>query len=620
MSNFQKPRSVSRKIPWPLVAVFLLLTAGLSALSWVFYTVQIKHARAFMESELATVAGLKVEQIVRWRAEVLAFARALQENRANGEVAKLLAGDPAPESARTRFLTGMRGLQKSLPLSKSSSCFRAARTLATYPEGQALPSMPESARQGHDAWQDGKPLLGTVVLDEKTGLRSIEMTVPLLDGEGTGKPVALLGMSFDAAAEIDPLLVDWPNRRDSAEALLLQRRGREVRPSQPSPALRRRDASRRPSMWPASAARPRRKPWGRKVSSWARTTAAIWSSRISGPSPDTRWLVAVKTDLADLDIGDDGRYPIPGVRGGGPDHPSPAPSSTSSGSGASPPRKRPSGPSGTRPTGTWTSSCGSLIGIMPNPAFFKDTEGATRARTRPSRSSSASPRKSSSARPSRDVAPAGDRAQAPASTTRPSWPSPATRSTKPRSRPGTAITTSSSSSRPTSRPDGTTGGIIGILRDITQRLRAEEELDQLRKFSDSTIQTMTEGLVLTDSEGKFSFVNPAAAAMLGYTPGGDGRPRSRCRSCPRTSRSSVRRVDEERTKGISGRYELGFLHRNGTRRTLLVSGGPRLPGRAVRRDAGRPDRHHRAQSLGGGGQGPVPARRADDALATAAAS
>jgi len=115
LSDFQKPRSVSRKIPWPLVAVFLLLTAGLSALSWVFYTVQIKHARAFMESELATVAGLKVEQIVRWRSDLLAFARALQENRANAEVAKILAGDPAPESARTRFLTGMRGLQKRTP-------------------------------------------------------------------------------------------------------------------------------------------------------------------------------------------------------------------------------------------------------------------------------------------------------------------------------------------------------------------------------------------------------------------------------------------------------------------------------------------------------------------------
>ena len=47
---------------------------------------------------------------------------------------------------------------------------------------------------------------------------------------------------------------------------------------------------------------------------------------------------------------------------------------------------------------------------------------------------------------------------------------------------------------------------------------------------------------------------------------------------PKDQQVKLRRVDEARTKGVSGRYELGFLHRNGTRRTLLVSGGPRLQG------------------------------------------
>lgn len=128
-----------------------------------------------------------------------------------------------------------------------------------------------------------------------------------------------------------------------------------------------------------------------------------------------------------------------------------------------------------------------------------------------------------------------------------------------------------------SRPDGTTGGIIGILKDITQRLRAEEELDQLRRFTDCAVQTMTEGMVLTDSEGKFSFVNPAAAGVLGYTPS-EMIDREVASFLPKDQQAKLRRVDEERTKGVSGRYELVFLHKNGTRRTLLVSGGPRLQG------------------------------------------
>jgi diguanylate cyclase (GGDEF)-like protein/PAS domain S-box-containing protein len=127
------------------------------------------------------------------------------------------------------------------------------------------------------------------------------------------------------------------------------------------------------------------------------------------------------------------------------------------------------------------------------------------------------------------------------------------------------------------RPDGTIGGIIGILRDLTQRMRAEEELEQLRKFSESTVQTMTEGLVLTDSENRFSFVNPAAARMLGYTPA-EMIDRDVLSFVPKDQHVIVRREDEKRARGISDRYELAFQHKDGGRRTFLVSGGPRVPG------------------------------------------
>jgi len=130
------------------------------------------------------------------------------------------------------------------------------------------------------------------------------------------------------------------------------------------------------------------------------------------------------------------------------------------------------------------------------------------------------------------------------------------------------------------QPDGRIGGIIGILKDITQRLRSEEELEQLRRFSESTVQTMNEGLVLTDADDKFTLVNPAAARMLGYTPG-EMIDRPVLSFVPRDQHAIVRHADEKRSKGISDRYELVFLHRDGSRRTFLVSGGPRIQGAQV---------------------------------------
>jgi diguanylate cyclase (GGDEF)-like protein/PAS domain S-box-containing protein len=88
---------------------------------------------------------------------------------------------------------------------------------------------------------------------------------------------------------------------------------------------------------------------------------------------------------------------------------------------------------------------------------------------------------------------------------------------------------------------------------------------------------MSEGLVLTDSEGRFTFVNPAAAAMLGYTPA-EMVERDVLSFVPKDQHAVVRREDEKRARGISDRYELKFLHKDGSRRTLLVSGGPRIHG------------------------------------------
>ncbi len=59
-------------------------------------------------------------------------------------------------------------------------------------------------------------------------------------------------------------------------------------------------------------------------------------------------------------------------------------------------------------------------------------------------------------------------------------------------------------------------GFIGIARDITDQRRATEELRRLSHLQESILNSAGEGIYGLDRAGCASFINPAAARMLGY--------------------------------------------------------------------------------------------------------
>ncbi len=575
MSDLQKPRTLSRKIPWPLVAVFILLSAGLFTVSRVFYVLQVRHARAFKESELRTLAAMKSAQLAEWRKEQLSFAAAIGDNQTNAVRAEILAGDPAAEPTRTDYIKDFGGLHKVLPFAKVALVLPRGRILLAYPEGAEFTSTTESLRLGHEAWQSRMPLLGTVDMEAATRGGAVDLMIPLIsEGAGTPGPVALLRISFDAAAALDPILREGPSPGGTEEAVLFERRENSlVHLSNP----RLHEAPAPPGPLPVASFR-------RPASQEALGEEGFVEGKdyrgrdvlmyLTGV-PDSPWLVAVKTDLADLTSGMTGAYLI-----------------LAAGAAAlilvcgvilyvfwqrslaaQEAADRSKWDEANR---TMDDLMHQMISIMPNPAFFKDVEGRYRGTNPAFEKLMGLSGKEIIGKTLADVAPdtlvaqhEGHDRDLLANPGHQVYEAPLQASDGEHHVIFIKMTYR--------RPDGTVGGIIGILKDITQRLRAEEELDQLRKFSDSTVQTMTEGLVLTDSDGKFSFVNPAAARMLGYAPN-DLVDQEVASFVPKDQHPKLRRVDEERTKGVSGRYELVFLHKDGSRRVFLVSGGPRVQG------------------------------------------
>ena len=575
MTNTQKPRPLSRKIPWQLVAVFVLLAAGLFTLSQIFYGLQVKHARAYKEDELATVASLKALELAEWRKDRLALGETLFGNRFFALRVKKLIDDPAAEVAAREITEGLSNLRKNFPFEGAAITLPDGKILLSYPQSAVSAFAPDSLRLGDQASHDRKVILGSISVDQTTGTRSIELLIPLLASKGQElEPIALLRISLDPAGMLDPLLENWHNPSPTSEILLSQRDGNDfVHLSKPrlfsGPGL--------PGRLPISG-------FHRPASRDALGEEGI----VEGPDyrgrevlafikavPDTPWLVLAKTDLRELTQGMTAPYRIMLAVAGA--------FVLLCGVLLCLFWRRTLAAQETVERGKWDQANRNMdnfmqvmLDIMPNPAFFKDTRGIYRGTNSAFEKLLGLSKKDLIGKTISDVAPEEivnkhqehDQAllakvghqvyEAPLK----AWDG---------EHHVIFIKTTFE------RPDGTIGGIIGILKDITQRLRSEEELEQIRRFSESTVQTMTEGLVLTDSEGKFTFVNPAAALMLGFTPT-EMVGREVLSFVPKDQHPIVRRADEKRSKGVADRYELVFLNKSGTRRTFFVSGGPRVQG------------------------------------------
>jgi PAS domain S-box-containing protein len=73
-------------------------------------------------------------------------------------------------------------------------------------------------------------------------------------------------------------------------------------------------------------------------------------------------------------------------------------------------------------------------------------------------------------------------------------------------------------STPIRDEQGTPVGAVVTFRDISERKAAERAIMELRLHTDRILTAAGEGIFGLDLNGRHTFVNPAAAALLGYTP------------------------------------------------------------------------------------------------------
>ncbi|MGB9775377.1 MAG: GAF domain-containing protein [Anaerolineae bacterium] len=108
-----------------------------------------------------------------------------------------------------------------------------------------------------------------------------------------------------------------------------------------------------------------------------------------------------------------------------------------------------------------------------------------------------------------------------------------------------------------------------------QNARLLQEARALAAFNAEIVHSLSEGILMTDAAGRITFINPAAAAMLGGAPQ-DWIGRFQEELVPPDQRPVIRAADRRRREGRSDRYELELLRQDEQRIPVQVSGVPRF--------------------------------------------
>ena len=116
-----------------------------------------------------------------------------------------------------------------------------------------------------------------------------------------------------------------------------------------------------------------------------------------------------------------------------------------------------------------------------------------------------------------------------------------------------------------------------LQHEIAERKRVEHDLQEQHDFALQIIDTLGQGLTVTDENGHFVLVNPAYARLVGYEP----RELIGRRPDEITILEDQNAFDQAQTARRQGRtttYEARLRHKNGSNVPVLITGAPRLKG------------------------------------------
>lgn len=207
--------------------VFAGMVAGGLAVGYLSYQAFAREHEAEAQEQLRAVARLKVDGLARWRAERLGDGQVLRRNAALAALVEAVLSDPPHEAARADLEAWLDSLRVAYGYERIFLLDRDGAERFTSPDTTGEPVALHLLPDLQAVLASGEPAFLDFHRDVEGGPVRLAVLVPFYDLVGGG-PIGVLVLRIDPQTYLYPFLGEWPAVSDTAETLLVRRDGDEA--------------------------------------------------------------------------------------------------------------------------------------------------------------------------------------------------------------------------------------------------------------------------------------------------------------------------------------------------------------------------------------------------------
>jgi len=216
-----------RRAGYVFILIFGLLAAGIVAAGAHYYRKYERNFRVEVERQLSAIAGLKVDELVRYRQERLADAAVFYKNAAFSALVKRHFEHPEDQEAEDQLRTWLGHMQ-------AASQYDRVMLLDTlYSKKMIIPDGPERSTSfvspsSSAGLRSGKVVFEDFYWNEQNRRIYLKVLVPILDETHDGRVIGILALRIDPKIYLYPFISRWPTDSRTAETLLIRRDGNDA--------------------------------------------------------------------------------------------------------------------------------------------------------------------------------------------------------------------------------------------------------------------------------------------------------------------------------------------------------------------------------------------------------